>query len=103
MTLSALAFELAYVTLPSLYSPEARGQMHAHVLVPLLETIVLAYEVQIIAANDDSTLHLHLTHNTRQDASTDRNMTGEGAFLIDIRTGDGLKRETKHQIIGSLS
>lgn len=72
--------------------------MHAHVLVSLLETIVLAYEVQIIATNDNSTLHLHLTHNTRQDTSTDRNVTGEGAFLIDVGTGDGLKWNPEQKI-----
>lgn len=46
------------------HTPEARGQVHGHVLVALLEAIVLADVVQVIPADDDRALHLHLGHHT---------------------------------------
>lgn len=66
--------------------------MHAHVSVPLLETVVFTDEVQIITTDDNSTMHLHFTHNTSQDTTTDGNVSREWAFLVDVSSGDGLKR-----------
>lgn len=37
--------------------------MHGHVLVALLEAVVLADVVQVVAADDDGALHLHLGHH----------------------------------------
>lgn len=46
------------------HTPEAGGQVHGHVLVALLKAVVLADVVQVIAADDDGALHLHLGHHT---------------------------------------
>lgn len=45
------------------YAPEAGGEVHGHVLVALLEAVVLADVVQVVAADDDGALHLHLGHH----------------------------------------
>lgn len=70
--------------------------MDAHVPVSLLESIVFANKVQIVATNDDGSLHFHFANDTGQDTSTDRAHTSEGAFLVDVVSGDCLKvnRET---------
>lgn len=44
--------------------PEAGGQVHRHVLVALLKPVVLADVVQIIPADDNGALHLHLGDHT---------------------------------------
>lgn len=59
--------------------------MNAHVLVSLLETTVLADEVQVITTNDNGALHLHFTHNTGEDTPTDGNAASEWAFFVDVR------------------
>uniref|UniRef100_A0A5F9CFM9 Protein dpy-30 homolog n=1 Tax=Oryctolagus cuniculus TaxID=9986 RepID=A0A5F9CFM9_RABIT len=63
--------------------PEAGRQVHRHVLVALLEAVVLADVVQVVAADDDGSLHLHLGHHARQDSAPDGDVSGEWAFLID--------------------
>lgn len=65
--------------------------MHADVSVTLLEPVVLPDKVQIITPDHDRALHLHLAHHAVQDTSTDRDVAGEGAFLVDVGSGDGLK------------
>lgn len=45
-------------------APEAGGEVHRHVLVALLKAVVLADVVQVIAADDDGALHLHLGDHT---------------------------------------
>lgn len=64
--------------------------MDRQVLVTLLETTVFAHIVQIVTTNDDGTLHLQLLDDSVQDTSTDANITGEGAFVIDIGAFDSL-------------
>lgn len=71
--------------------PEARRQVDAHVLVSLLESAVFADEVQVVAADDDGTLHLHFTNDTGENSASDRDHAGEGAFLVNVVTRDGLK------------
>lgn len=65
--------------------------MHAHVLVSLFETAVLANEVQIVAADDDGSLHFHFTNDTSQDTSSDGNHASERTFLVDVVSMDCLK------------
>lgn len=72
-------------------SPEARRQVDAHVLVSLLESAVFADEVQVVAADDDGTLHLHFTNDSGENSASDRDHAGEGAFLVNVVTRDGLK------------
>lgn len=64
--------------------------MHAQISMTLLETIVLADEVQIVTTDYNSPLHLHLTDHSSQDSATNGDVSGEGAFFVDIGSGDGL-------------
>lgn len=65
--------------------------MHRHVLVALLKAVVLSNVVKVVSADDDGPLHLHLGHHARQDASSDRDVTGKRAFLVNVGALDGLK------------
>lgn len=44
-------------------SPEAGGEVHGHVLVALLKAVVLSDVVEVVSADDDGPLHLHLGHH----------------------------------------
>lgn len=66
--------------------------MDADVPVTLLEPVVLPDKVQIVTPDHDRPLHLHLAHHAGQDAAADRDVAGEGAFLVDVGSGDGLLR-----------
>lgn len=50
--------------------------MHGHVLVALLKAVVLADVVQVITADDDRALHLHLGHHA---CAGDRTAETQGA------------------------
>ena len=56
--------------------------MGGEVLVALLVTGVLGDEVQVLAANDDGTVHLGGDDGAGQDTATDGDQTGEGALLV---------------------
>lgn len=45
--------------------------MHGHVAVSLLKPVVLADVVQVVPADHDGALHLHLLHDASEDAATD--------------------------------
>lgn len=47
-----------------LHAPEAGGEMHRHVLMALLKAVVLADVVQVVPADDNGALHLHLGNHT---------------------------------------
>ncbi len=63
---------------------EAWGAVHSHVGMSLFESSVLAHVLQIVSADDNSSLHLVRDHHALQDTAADRNVTGKGALLIDI-------------------
>ena len=65
--------------------------MHRHVLVTLLKAIVLSDVMEIVPADDDGPLHLHLHHDTRQDPTSDGDVTSEGAFLVYVGTLNSLQ------------
>ena len=67
--------------------------MDRHVAVPLLETIVLLDVMQIVSSDDDRTLHLHLLDSAGQDATTDRDIAGEGALFVDVSAFNSLARQ----------
>lgn len=65
--------------------------MDAHVAMTFLETTVFAHKVQIIAANDNSTLHFSFAHNASQDAATNSHIASPGALLVNVGAIDGLR------------
>lgn len=80
---------------------EARGAVHGGVLVTLLETIVLLDVVQVVATDDDSSSHLSGHNHTSEDSTTDRNISSEGALLVDVGSVDGFLGcgETKTNVL----
>ena len=52
--------------------------------MPLLETIVLLYEVKIIPSNYNCSLHLHLDHHSSENPASDGNVSGKWTLLIDV-------------------
>ena len=63
---------------------EARGAVHWDISVSLLETSILWHVLQIITTNDDGSLHFRGDNHCLQNTTTDRNISGEGAFLVNI-------------------
>lgn len=80
---------------------EAGRQVHGHILVALLKAVVLSDVVEVVSADDDGPLHLHLGHHTRQDAPSDRDVTGKRAFLVNVGALDGLlgRLETQTDVL----
>lgn len=56
--------------------------MRSQVVVPLLVTVVLGDVVQVLAADDQGTVHLGGDDGTGQDTAADGDETGEGALLV---------------------
>lgn len=56
----------------------------------LLVTVVLGDEVEVLATDDDGALHLGGDDLTSEDATTDGDITGEGALLVDVLALNGL-------------
>ena len=73
-----------------LYIPETGRQVLRHVLVTLLKVIIFSDVTVIVPVEDNGPLHLHLRHNTRQDPTSDGDITSEGAFLVYVGALDGL-------------
>jgi len=63
---------------------EGRGAVDGNVLVSLFETTVLGNVVKVVSADDDGALHLGRNDQSLEDTSTDGNVSGEWAFLVDI-------------------
>lgn len=59
--------------------------------MPLFETVVLSDVMQVITTDDNCSLHLHFLDHSSQDTSTDGNIAGEGAFLVNVVTFNSLK------------
>lgn len=63
------------------------------VLVSSLKSSVLLDEVKVITANDDGTGHFVLEYYSGKDVSTDGDVSGEWALLVNVSTIDSLKDE----------
>ena len=73
---------LANGDLVTLLNTESGGDVDGEVLVALLVTGVLGDEVEVLAADDDGTVHLGRHNGAGQDTAADRDETGEGALLV---------------------
>jgi hypothetical protein len=68
---------------------EAGAAMSMNVLVTFLVTLVLGNVVKVIPTNNDSALHLGGDDKSLEDLSTDGNVSGEGALLVDVGAFNG--------------
>jgi len=65
--------------------------MNRHVSVSFLKSVIFPDVMKIIPPDDNSPLHLHFLHDTSEDATTDRHVAGERAFLVNVGTFDSLE------------
>lgn len=74
----------------------------SNVLMTLFETTVLGNVMKVIPADDNGALHLGGDDNSLKNASTDGDMSGEGALLVDITALNGSSRglDTETDITG---
>ena len=73
----------------SFLGDEGGGKVGRYVLVTLLVTTVLGDIAKVVSSDDDGTLHLGGEDESLEDTTTDGNITGEGALLVDVLTLDG--------------
>ena len=82
---------------------EGRRAVGRDVGVALLETVVFAEIVEVVAADDDSAGHLGGGHDALEDGTTDGNVAGEGALLVDVLalngSAGGLEAETNVLVV----
>ena len=64
--------------------------MGRNVFVTLLETTVLLDVVEVVPAYDDGALHLRGNNQSLQDLTTDGDVSGEGALLVDVVALNGV-------------
>lgn len=57
----------------------------------LLKSVVFTDIMEVISADNNGPLHLHLLDNSSKDTSSDRYVASEGALLVDVGTLDGLE------------
>jgi len=72
------------------FNTEARGAVGGNVLVSLLISAIFPDKVEVVSANDNRALHFSGSNHPSENTSTDRNVSGEGALLIDVSTFNGL-------------
>lgn len=73
---------LADGNLVTLLNTEGGGDVCGKVLVAFLVTGVLGDEVEVLATDDEGTVHLGGDDGTGQDTATDGDLTDEGALLV---------------------
>jgi hypothetical protein len=56
--------------------------VRCEVLVALLISAVLGNEVEVFAADDESSVHFGRDNGSGEDSPTDRNLAGEGTLLV---------------------
>ena len=69
---------------------EGRGAVGNEVAVALLVPVVLGDVVKVVTSDDNGPLHFGADDDSLEDLSSDVDVAGEGAFLIDIVALDGL-------------
>lgn len=77
---------------------EAWGDVCSNIGMTFLITLVFLDIMKVISAHNDGSVHLGALYATTKDTSTDGDISGEGALLIDVVTLDsllgGLETET---------
>lgn len=64
--------------------------MYGCVFMALLPVVVLRDVVEVVSADDNSLLQLHLVQHTRQDPPLNGDITSKGVFLISVSALNGL-------------
>ena len=70
-------------------SLESWGKMGRKVVMSLLESVIFLDVMEIISSQDDGSSHLGGKDDTFTDSSSDGNVRGEWAFLVNVSTLHG--------------
>jgi hypothetical protein len=73
---------LANSNLVSFLNTKSGRNVCSQIFVSLLITRVFGDEVKVFSADDEGAMHLCRNNSAGQDTTTNRNKTGEGAFLV---------------------
>jgi hypothetical protein len=92
---------LANGNLVTLLNTESGGDVGGEVLVALLVTGVLGDVVEVLATDDQGSVHLGGNDGAGEDTATDGDETGEGALLVCTRTSAILFGKAFSQILSS--
>ena len=65
-------------------SLESRGAVSRDVGVSLLISVIFLNIVEIVSSNDNSSVHFSRDAHSLENSSSDGDITGEGAFLVNI-------------------
>jgi hypothetical protein len=65
---------------------ESWGNVGSQVFVTLLVSVVFWNVVQVVTSDNDGTVHLGGNNGTRQDLTSDGNLTDEWTLLVNVRT-----------------
>ena len=68
---------------------ESGGAVGVDVFVSLLVPVVFGDVVQVVTSDDEGSLHLGGEDDALEDTTSDGDVAGEGAFLIDVGALDG--------------
>jgi len=68
---------------------ESRGDVDGGVLMSLFESVVFLNVVKIVSSDDEGSGHLGGNDDTLDDLSSDGDVTGEGALLVNVSSLDG--------------
>jgi len=68
---------------------EGGGAVSGEGLMALLKSVVLLDEMEVIASDDDGSLHFVRDNNTLEDFASDGDVAGEGALVIDVIAFNG--------------
>jgi len=71
-------------------SLESWGKMGRKVVMSLLESVIFLDIMEVISSQDDGSSHLGGKDDTFTDSSSDGNVRGEWAFLVNILTLHGV-------------
>lgn len=66
--------------------------MDSHVLMPLLISGVLGNVVKVFPPNNNGPGHFGRNHSASEDSTSDGDLSGEGTFLVNVRSIDGFGR-----------
>lgn len=58
--------------------------MHAHITMAFFKSIIFSNIMQVISSYDNSPLHFHLLYDTGKNTTSDRNVTREWTFLVNV-------------------
>ena len=73
--------------LVALFDTESWRHVGRDVLVPLLVTLIFGDVVQVVAADDEGSVHFCGDDGASQDTAADRDEAGEGAFFVFLSGG----------------